>query len=187
MLALHHGQNELTSELLKQNASIRHTGPNGWIAIDYLLQGFYKNTLLKYNQMATTQTLRQFWHLIKPSGVVMELDRLQLHLGGHSMLFFLLILMRTMQEMMPEKIKVTYPNDKFVVVGAFNMDDFERLTSVLPDDMLPPYRKNRSYINSVLAGNEISRHAHPGCKMTFTRVKRGMYILNPDIKWKGEK
>lgn len=185
MLAVHHGQSELASELLKQNASIRHTDPNGWLAIDYLLQGFYKNSLLKQNQMATIQTMRQFWHQVKPPGIVVEVQRQQLNISGHSMLFFLLILMRTMHEMQPGKIKITWPDSKeFMFTGAFDMNDFELFATIIPDEILPPYRKNRSYINSVLAGNEVSREGHPGCKMAFTRVKRGMYILNPEIRWK---
>lgn len=188
MLALHHGQHELSSELLKQNASTRQTDQNGWLAIDYLLQGFYKNTLLKHNQMATLQTMRQFWHLVKPPGIVMELEKQQLHIGGHSMLFFLVMTMRTMQDMQPHKIKITWPESdkKPIIAGAFDMDDAERFAAAIPDEILPPYRKNRTYINSVLSSNEVSRWEYPGCKMVFKRVKRGLYIQNPDIKWLAE-
>jgi hypothetical protein len=56
----------------------------------------------------------------------------------------------------------------------------------MPEEILPPYRKNRAYINSILAANEVSRQGYPGCKMIFSRVKRGLYILNPDISWHGE-
>jgi len=187
MLALHHGQSELVSELLKQNASKQKTDPNGWLASDYLLQGYYKNVLLKHNQMATLQTLRQFWHLVKPPGIVIELKKQQLNIGGHSMLFFLVTLMRTMQEFQPAKVKIRLEDkDKYIIRGTFNMDELERLAFVIPDEILPPYRKNRSYINSVMAGNEISREGTPGCKMAFERIKRGYYILNTDINWKRE-
>ena len=185
MLALHHGQHELVTELLKRNASIRQTDQNGWLAIDYLLQGYYKNTLLKHNQMATLQTMRQFWHIVKPPGIILELNRQELHVGGHSMLFFLVIAMRTMQHIQPKKIKITWPGSdrESVTTSAFGMDDAEDLAAAMPDEILPPYRKNRSYINSILSSNEISRREYPGCKMTFRRVERGMYILNPDTKF----
>jgi hypothetical protein len=185
MLALHHGQHEMVVELRKQNASIRQTDQNGWMPIDYLLQGFYKQQLLKHNQMATLQTMRQFWYLVKPPGITSMVGRQQIHIGGNSMLFFLVITMRTTQEMQPNKIKISWPDDsrKPLIAGAFDMDDMERFAAIIPDEILPPYRKNRTYINSILAGNEASRQGLPGCKMLFSRVKRGLYILNPDISW----
>lgn len=185
MLALHHGQHGLAAELLKRNVSIRQTDPNGWLAIDYLLQGYYKNTVLKHQQVATFQTLRQFWHLVKPPGIIMEIDNYQLHIGGNSMLFFLVIVMRTMQAIQSHKIKITWPGSdkRELITGAFGMDEVENLASLVPDEILPPYRKNRSYINSILASNEISRRELPGCKQAFQRVQRGWYILNPRIQW----
>lgn len=185
MLALHHDQHELAAELLNRNASTRQTDPNGWLVIDYMLQGYYKKQLLKHQQATSLQTLRKFWHITKPQGITMEVYNHQLHISGNSMLFFLVTIMRTMQALQPKKIKVTFPkkDKEEQTVGAFSMDDAEQLTSVIPDEILPPYRKNRSYINSILASNEISRRDQPGCKMAFQRVQRGWYILNPDIKW----
>ncbi len=187
MLALHHGQHELASELLKQNASIRQTDQNGRLAIDYLLQGYYKNTLLKYNQMATVQTMRQYWHLVRPPAMTMELGKIQLQVSSHSMLFFLVIAMRAMREdPQLEEIEVSWKDETKPPVKAtvFTMDDVERLAAVIPDEILPPYRKNRSYINSVLASNEISKWENYSCKMVFNRVARGEYILNPNVNWR---
>lgn len=186
MLALHHGQHELAMALLKRNASIRQTDQHGWMAIDYMLQGYYKNTLLKHQQMAGLQTLRQFWHLAKPPAIVLEVYNHQLQIGGNSMLYFLVIAMRTMQATQANKLKITWPGDdkRVVIVGAFDMNDVVKMASLLPDEILPPYRKNRSYINSVLASNEISRRGQAGCKMVFERVQRGWYIVNPNITWK---
>jgi len=186
MLALHHGQHELATELLKRNASIRQTDQNGWMAIDHLMQGYYKNTLLKHQQMAGLQTLRQFWHLAKPPAIVLEVYNHQLQIGGNSMLYFLVIAMRTMQATQANKVKITFPGEdkRVVMAGAFDMNDVVKMASLLPDEILPPYRKNRSYINSVLASNEISRRGQPGCKMVFERMQRGWYIVKPNIVWK---
>ncbi|MEO7768640.1 MAG: UvrD-helicase domain-containing protein, partial [Ferruginibacter sp.] len=186
MLALQHGQHELATELLKRKVPIRKTDQNGWLAIDYLLLGYYKNILLKHQQMANLQTVRQFWHLAKPPGIVMEVRNQQLQIGGNSMLFFLVAAMRTMEVTQPHKVKITRQGDEkqYLIAGAFNMDDVVKLASHLPEEILPPYRKNRSYINSVLASNEISHTGKPGCKMVFERVERGWYILNPNIIWK---
>ncbi|MEJ7740689.1 MAG: UvrD-helicase domain-containing protein [Chitinophagaceae bacterium] len=185
MLALHYDQPELATELLKRNASIRQNDPNGWLPIDYLLHGYYKNKLLKHQQVASLKTLQQFWYLVKPQGIIMEVDNHQLYIGGNSMLFFLVMAMRTLQADHPNKVKVTRleDNKEEFITGAFSMDDIEKLASLIPDEILPPYRKNRSYINSILSSNEISRREQPGCKFAFQRVQRGWYMLNPDIKW----
>ncbi len=94
--------------------------------------------------------------------------------------------MRTKEATQPVKVKISWPeatNRETIVAGAFSMPEMETLAALIPDEILPPYRKNRSYINRVLAVNEISRAAYPGCKMVFQRVERGSYILNPDLKW----
>jgi len=61
------------------------------------------------------------------------------------------------------------------------MDDMVEYAELFPDEILPPYRKKRQYINSIMALNEILKDS-PYCKKTFIRVQRGYYILNPDIK-----
>jgi len=66
-------------------------------------------------------------------------------------------------------------------IRYFTMDDLVDLTALFPDEILPPYRKNRSYINSIMAQNEISKKDTTYCKEAFVRVGRGMYILNPDL------
>jgi hypothetical protein len=49
---------------------------------------------------------------------------------------------------------------------------------------LPEYRRNRSYINSVVASNEIDKLIKTATgKGTFIRISRGTYILNPEIGW----
>ncbi|MEJ7766839.1 MAG: UvrD-helicase domain-containing protein [Chitinophagaceae bacterium] len=185
MLALHHGQHQLVTELLKRHASIRQMDSNGWLAVDYLLQGYYLNVLLKHQQMASLQTLRQFWHQVKPQSINMNVYDRQLNIGGNSMLFFLTIALRSMESKQPKKIKITWQENenRVLITGTFSIDDIVKLASLMPDEILLPYRKNRSYINSVLASNEISRRDQPGCKLLFERVQRGWYIMNPNINW----
>jgi len=100
------------------------------------------------------------------------------------MQFFLLVAMRNKQATQPNKIKIAWPKNPEkpeTIAGAFSMDDMEAIAQLMPDEVLPPYRKNRSYINSVLAANEISHAGKARCKMLFERVQRGWYILNPGI------
>ncbi|CAN5795730.1 ankyrin repeat domain-containing protein [soil metagenome] len=186
MLALHHGQAALASELLKLQAPVSKTDLNGWMALDYLLEGFHKTVLFKHQQMATLQILKQFWLLVKPPAVVFDLHKQRLQVSSHSMLFFLLIAMRCKQATQLNKIKLTWPeemNKKPIITGAFSMDEIVAMASLMPDEILPPYRKNRSYINSILAANEVNHAGKQNCKMTFKRIQRGWYIISGSVEW----
>ncbi len=186
MLALHHGQNELATELLKMSASVTHKDEKQRLPIDYLIDGYFKNTLLKQQQMATLQTLRQFWHLLRPPQIVFEINRQRFISGSHTMLFFLLVAMRNKESTQTGKVKISWPKEPDrpgVTTGAFTMDEMVQLAELMPEEVLPAYRKNRSYINSVLATNEVSRREYTSCKMTFKRAARGVYIINNEMVW----
>ena len=68
-------------------------------------------------------------------------------------------------------------------MSYFIMDHMVQYAELVPDEILPPYRKKRHYINSVLSSNEIGRGEFSNCKMAFSRVQRGIYVVNPLIKW----
>lgn len=63
------------------------------------------------------------------------------------------------------------------------MEDIVQYTERIPDEILPPYRKNRQYINNLLSSNEASRAEFPNCKLTFGRFERGVYVIDTSIKW----
>lgn len=188
MLALHHGQAELTTELLKLNAPLTAEDQQHRLPIDYLVDGYFKTALQKQQMMATLQTVRQFWHLVRPPYLAYELEKKRLQVGSHTMLFFLLIAMRNKESSQPGWVKITLrgkgnDSNTEVKTGSFDMDDMEALAALMPEEVLPPYRKVRQYINSVLSSNEISRAEYAGCKLAFQRVQRGIYVINPGVKW----
>ena len=59
--------------------------------------------------------------------------------------------------------------------------NLEPLLAQLPDTVLPQMKKKRAYISRYLSSNEASKD-EPRNKRIFQRVKRGHYILNPDLK-----
>ena len=75
------------------------------------------------------------------------------------------------------------PERADMIAGEFSMDDIMKFVECIPDEILPPYRRQRSYVNSVLANHEIDRDS-PSNKKLFKRTKRGCYILNPWISYK---
>ncbi|MDR2086952.1 MAG: PhoH family protein [Dysgonamonadaceae bacterium] len=163
MLALYHGQDELAKELLTRGASCSKTDNKNQLALNYLINGFFMYKKQKQIQLTTEQTLIRFWDKVCPKEIVYEYQKRQFHINSRSMLFFLILLMRAN-----------------INRGIFDMNALEQLTAMMPDGIVPLYRKKRTYINSIMALNEREKIS-PYCKSAFFRVDRGLYILNPDI------
>lgn len=183
MLALYHGQDELISELLKLRVSVLLKDKSDQIGANYLLSGILQNIIQRKPQTATLPTLVRFWRLINPNSLTYETFNRQFQANSHSMVYFLIMLMRCLDEIHPKKAiyQKGTPDEK--TTAFFNMDDMVSYAALMPDEILPPYRKKRQYINSVLSSNEINRAGFPNCKMTFTRIQRGTYVLNHKINW----
>lgn len=183
MLALKHEQSELMSEFIQQHASISQKDFSGKMAVDHLLYVFIKNTVQKTPRGASQSPLLKFWTAIQPNSITYETYNRQFQASSHSMVYFLILLMRCVDEM--HERKATYqkgkPEEK--TVACFTMDDMVLLAQLIPDEILPLYRKKRPYINSVLSSNEVNREGFPNCKMTFSRIERGIYVINPWINW----
>lgn len=59
--------------------------------------------------------------------------------------------------------------------------DIEETVAAYPENVLPDYRKKRTYISANLSKNEIDG-SNPWNKKLFLRVERGFYVLNPNIE-----
>ncbi|MDR1403546.1 MAG: AAA family ATPase [Tannerellaceae bacterium] len=168
MHALYHGQAEIAAFLLKQGASFVCADAAGRIALDYLLTGYLEHCSRK--QQADNQKMfAEFWRRICPQTQAYEYDARIFRVDSHSLLFFLLVLLRNKTDSHPRK---------FQHIGAFNMNDLERFVALAPDEVLLPYRKKRAYINQIMALHEINK-VSPYSKKAFIRVEHGVYILNP--------
>jgi hypothetical protein len=91
--------------------------------------------------------------------------------------------MRSVDEINQHKAYYRKGKPEEIKMSCFPMDVIVTSAELIPDDILPPYRKNRQYLNSVLSSNEISRKEFPNCKMAFIRIERGVYVVNYNIKW----
>lgn len=182
MFSLHHGQDAVTELLLQSNADISTACAKGLFPLDYLLQGYYKNVIYRHNYVAGKNTLLKYWHRVKPAGITMEFERRRLNIGSHAMAFFLLVCLRCIEQEMGQKVKAKFRDggrpDR--IIGVFSMDDVMRFVECVPDEILPPYRKQRQYVNSILSLHEVERDS-PYNKKLFVRVKRGSYIVNPNL------
>lgn len=182
MVSLHHGQDAVADLLLQSNAAITVLCSKGLLALDYLLHGYYKTIIYKHSFTAGKNTLLKYWYSVKPSSIAIQFERRRIDIGSHSMAFFLLICMRCIEQEMVRKIKVKYKeeNKPEQVTGTFTMDEVMRFVECMPDEILPLYRRQRQYVNSVLSLHEIERE-NPYNKKLFARVERGVYIVNPQL------
>ncbi|MDR2775859.1 MAG: PhoH family protein [Tannerella sp.] len=185
MMALQYGQTELALDLIGKGASLIHADNTSRQAVDCLLASYIKNkrSNQKQLQLADEKTLIRCWQRVCPPVIEYESDKRRFRAGSHSMLFFLIMLMRNTADSQPSKARFrskTGPDD---VIGAFNMSELEQFAAMIPDEILPPYRKKRTYINSIMALHERNKPS-PYCKAAFLRVERGWYILNPYLNLK---
>jgi AAA domain len=64
--------------------------------------------------------------------------------------------------------------------GAFSSGDFVEVLRHFPAALVPVRRKQRAYISSILAKNEVDRDDKYNRKL-FRRLKHGHYIINPQL------
>jgi len=182
MIALHHGQDAIADLLLQQEGSINQPSVEGLLPLDYLLQGYYKNIIYRHSFVASKSTLIKYWHIVRPASLSINIDNRRVTAGSHSMAFFLLVCMRCIQTELPGKVKVSF-TDKSIpprVAGVFTMNDVMRYVECMPEEILPEYRRQRQYVNSVLSLHETDSKS-PYNKKLFKRVERGSYIVNPNL------
>ena len=179
MLAFRYGQADLAEELLGLGASIRLSDKSNLTAFDYLLANFIMNKDRRQQFYINDSALLKYWDRVRPTDISYEFGQRQFHIGSHSMLFFIIFLMRNASGIRlynPSLSPGEMPND----AGGFSIEALLIFAEMFPDEILSPYRKKRSYINSVMAFHEVSKESPHG-KATFMRVRRGFYKLNPDI------
>ena len=182
MIAIYYGQDNVVDLLLQSEAAINKQTAGGLLAIDYLLQGFYKTTIYHQALLANKKTLTKYWKNTMPSALVVRDQNRRLSVSTHTMAAFLVIVMRCIEKNLTARatIKFTEIVRNDYVFGAFNMEDILKFTECMPDEILPFYRKQRSYINQILASHEIDK-VGPYNKKLFKRVSRGCYVINPFI------
>jgi hypothetical protein len=111
---------------------------------------------------------------LAPLAMVIQVDGRLVKLDNRLMEFLLLNLMLAMF--------YTRLGDNVVRFGggAFSSGDFVEVLSHFPDALVPARRKQRAYISSILAKNEVHRD-DPYNRKLFRRIKHGHYIINPKL------
>ncbi|MDR2496430.1 MAG: hypothetical protein LBD21_04815 [Tannerellaceae bacterium] len=183
MLSFIHGQGDVADIFLSQGAAIRLTDKSNNTAFDYLLNNFLIGKFKKPRPASyiSDQTLARYWDKVRPMDIKYEFRNRILNIGSHNMLFVLILLIRNTVDtpLNSTTLPSGYaPND----IRAMSIEALMQLVETFPDEILPPYRKRRAYVNSVMAMHEVSKDSLYG-KATFMRVKRGLYRFNPEIEF----
>jgi hypothetical protein len=122
----------------------------------------------------------QLYRLLAPEAITVQIDGRLEKLDDRSMFGFLLNVFFSLWygHIPNEQIMAS---GQFWAHGAVTAANLADLLAVLPDSVLPPMKKQRSYISRYLSANEVSRDT-PNNRKLFKRYKRGHYVLNPQLQ-----
>lgn len=162
MIAVLHNKKALVDYFVHKEANIKLTDNINRTVLQMTILGY---ELEHYNLQQFKTLYKRF---LTPS-IKCKTHR-QLHkISVKSMEYFLVNYIMAVRDV------VIDPNDPPTLQGL-RMDDFMDYIELMPDDILPPYRRKRQYVNSILAKNEIDRDDKYNRKL-FKRISRGCYNL----------
>lgn len=189
------GSEKLIDYFIQNNASIKLTDSNGIIPLQHLLNYYYSNlkVLVEENQklasishkkhtykakfdkaretgIKLSRLITKYYPLLQPSAYRCSVDDRIIKIGKHTMEYNLI-----------NAIKVLSFIDNTRHSTAFSISDFVDYFMFMHNAVLADYRKKRSYINSILANNEVDRVFIYNKKL-FKRVSKGVYSLNPELE-----
>ena len=167
MLAARFGNAELAKNLHDIGADPEQCNNSGLNALQIALEQAC------LDQKYATRSLPDIYELLAPAEITLQVDGRLLKLLCHTMEYMLLnIMIATFYRFVPEAWVLSR--------SAFNAAKLTEVLGQFPDSVLPQHRKKRPYISAMLSKNERCRDDRYNRKI-FKRVKRGQYIINPDI------
>jgi UvrD-like helicase C-terminal domain len=169
MVAVRAGNVANTRMLVELGADLRATDLLGLTAYHKGLRDvFLAHKDLRDLQVSQGEVLT----LVQPASIKIKIQDRMIKLDAHTMEFFVMnLLLATFMTMVQEQAALSgIPS-----VKATELTD--RLL-VFHDNVLPARRKVRTYINHILAKNEIEK-TDPHCRPIFMRIRTGYYIVNP--------
>ena len=166
MLAVLFGQEKLVDYFLEKEADLKLQDAKG--------RNLLHMVLLAYEfEHIDDPELKRWYPRFAPSAIKVQTGMQVRKIGSHSMEYFLLNYLIALRD---ELIDPRAPASQ----QGLRMDDFMDYIELMPDAILPPYRRQRQYVNSILAKNEIDREDRYN-RHLFRRKSRGCYNLYEDL------
>jgi hypothetical protein len=172
MVAAWMGSTEVIKALFEQGADTEKVDGNGLTAFQIALAQTDRSETYAKKKLA------DIYEQLEPTSMSIQIDGRLIKLDKHTMEFFLINLMIALfYRVMSNKLRSRG--------NGFSTQDFIAAVQHIPDSVLPERRKQRAYLSSILAKNEISKDDKHNRKL-FYRVLRGAYIFNPKLAIKVE-
>jgi UvrD-like helicase C-terminal domain/AAA domain/Ankyrin repeat len=165
MIACHFGNHLLVKQLMEKGANPNLTDNAGRNAFQITLQKAFLDKRFAKEKLA-------FLHeCLLPDDISLQVDDRLIKIDVHRMEFFLVNAV----------IAITYHRARCNHLAlSFKVADFLEPLTHFPEMIIPERRKQRPYISSILAKNEIDRQDIYNKKL-FLRVKHGHYVFNPKL------
>ncbi|MCF7888802.1 MAG: UvrD-helicase domain-containing protein [Victivallales bacterium] len=170
MIATEHGKVDLIKSLIKNDADISLRDSVGRQAQHIALRKAFTDSKYAENVLA------EVYRLLETSSFKVKVHDKMIKIDNRCMPFFIFNLMFSAQvELMKNKIDYDVP--------AFQAGDFVKALAAFPESIMPAYRKKRSYISSILSGNELMKTTGSGYnRKIFLRIRTGYYMINPILE-----
>ncbi|SDY61808.1 UvrD-helicase domain-containing protein [Nitrosomonas sp. Nm58] len=172
MVAAWMGNTEVIKALVELGADTEKIDSNGLIAFQIALAQTARS------ESYAKKKLADIYEQLEPTNMSIQVDGHLIKLDQHTMEFFMLNLMISLScRVMTKKT--------FYRPAGFSSQDFIDAVQHIPYSILPERRKQRAYLSSILAKNEINKDDRYNRKL-FYRIMRGTYIFNPGLALKVE-
>jgi hypothetical protein len=170
MVAAWIGNTEVIKALVDLGADTEKVDGNGLTAFQIALAQTARS------ESYAKKKLSDIYEQLEPTSMSIQADGRLIKLDQHTMEFFMLNLMIALSYRVIPK-KTTYR------LAGFSSQDFIDAVQHIPYGILPERRKQRAYLSSILAKNEINKDDKYNRKL-FYRVMRGAYVFNPGLALK---
>jgi len=173
MLAAHCGNVALVEALLERGADPMVRDHYGHCAWDYALELFLDGLAHTHHH------LDALYLLLSPPVLDVQVDGRLVRLERHQGEYWILGLMLISYKKLLSKLA---PNPQIQRnLKGFCAAQLMRRVHDLPDSVLRPERRKRTYFNAVLARAEVNSKYQPS-RQLWKRAQNGYYTFNPDLK-----
>ena len=169
MVATRLGNIPLVKILIERGSNTHVFGNNGFNAFHMALE------VALYDEKYAKNKLPLIYELLQPESLSIQVEGRLIKLDKQLMCLFLYNVMFAMF--------YRFLGDAITHRSAFTAKQLTETVQQLSDSVLPERRKKQAYISSILSGNEVDRKS-PYNRQLFKRIKRGHYIINPELKIK---
>lgn len=175
MIACRTGNAALAAELLDKGADITLTDNTGRMPFHHLWQ---------YAVNAHKDDIGQFaavYRKLEPDSISVKTGGRLVKLSSRLMEFFHFNFMFAVISEWPHYKSDTRISMMASHVTNFSAPDIAQTVRMLPDFIMPEYRKKQQYISSILSKNEIDREGDYNREL-FVRTRSGHYLVNPHLE-----